>query len=736
MNLNSLTLGGKTYDSFPDTNARERLNDIEYQTVTTDSAQIHSNLPEGNKTVSISGDGTYGDTVYAVGSADLIPRKTFNRKFPVKGITIEKSGLTYHISGTATAADNIHFIEENGNANIAFPNAAGKSFKMLTFSDKVIGNVLSFFVNFWDSDGKVVQTINKWGNLANQVSSYIGKTALTTVEPFSIPEGANISYMKIRLDTVAGTTYGNDFQVYIVPDDETQTATLTNGIAEFSGITANDVMSIPYSSTVKIEALLKSYIDYQTANAKGDTATYLTPEAFGAIGDGYANDIEAITACLAKAAETKQTVLMAQKYLVSAPIDIKGDDFNIIINDIVYNGTDTAVKIQGQRNTVKIHSITSSGIGVKFIGDGTKYSEWTLYNDLEVNTITAASHGIIFESITVALYQNTVRFNLISAGGDGCYGIAYVFGENGTYITENNFYGGNIMNCDWAIYNAGGGSRYMNVQVEGNVKGGFYITSYCRIVNPRWAESNRDGEYPFLKFVGTQMGHITIDNNVPLPICEIDLSESDENDSKGRAKHEGHFAKLNFPIVSRRFGVGNDVNTGALLATQALVWGKYLILKPHMAYRKEVTTETLDTRLIGQETTETEIRALSQLPTKFVVNSTNTEIYLHESYCAFGFNEFEVEQANGFTCKIYDKLNNLIFDGTDKGDGLYRFNVYKEATYCATRGYGLLQVDFLGHHWSVTKQADATEIWAAIDEIGGGVNEIEAMIDESGVLDE
>lgn len=702
MNLNSLTLGGKTYDSFPDTNARERLTDIEYQSVTTDLAFEHKDLPIGEKTVTVSGDGTFGDNAYVISGEDMIPRKTFNKSFPYNGITITRNDKTYHIEGTATANGSVVFIETKNASRFEIDkDIAGKSFKLLSFANEYT-NKWTLAVRFYDSDKKEVQVYKADGNLSAYISSYVGSANGYRETAFSIPENVEIKYMQVSVDFKADIVYNHDFQFYVVETDNTQTVRLDNPTATITDTSVTDVFSVPYQSAVEVKAPIAEYIKYMTANAKGDTATYLTPEAFGAVGDGYTDDINAITACLAIANATKQIVLMAKKYLVSAPIDIKGNDFNIIINDIVYSGADTAIKIHGQRNTIKIHSIASSGIGVKFLGDGETYSEWTLNNDLEVNSITAASHGIVFESITVAIYQNTVKFNLISAGGNGCYGIANIVGD-GTYITENNFYGGQISNCDWAVYGVAGNSRLINIQVEGSVKGGFYITGYVNIVNPRWGESNRDGEYPFLKFVGEDLKFITIDNNVSLPICEIDLSESDENDIQGRAKHEGHFAQLNFPIVSRRFGVGNDIGTGALLATQALVWGKYLILKPHMAYRKEVTTTTLDTRLIGQETTETEIRTLSQLPTKFVVNTTNTEIYLHESYCAFGFNEFEVEQANGFTCKIYDKLNNLIFDGTEQGDGLYKFNVYKDATYCAAHGSGLLQVDFLGHYWQVLK---------------------------------
>lgn len=685
----SLTMEGVAADAKA---TGDRLTDIEYQTVTTDLAYEHKDLPIGEKTVTVSGDGTWGDTVYVSSGEDLVPRKTFNRKFPYNGITVEKNGYTYHLSGTATAGIGINLTPvSNDYKSENIRGLGGQTLKLVAFSDAILGEKVRIFMQFYDENET---------DLSGQIKNAIFKTSTTGVAEIAVPE--NAAYMAIWFAILSGAVLDNDIQVYLNLAEKTQAST------DFEDIAVNDdesnyVMSFPYESVVSIEAPIGEYIKYKTANAKGDTATYLTPEAFGAVGDGYTNDSEAIKACIAKAAETRQAVFMAKKYLVSAPIDIKGNDFNIIINDIVYSGTDTAVKIHGQRNTVKIHSITSSGIGVKFLGDGTKYSEWTLYNDLDVNTITAASHGIVFESSTVPIYQNNIHFSCIKAGGNGCNGIACSVGE-GTYITENNIYGGHISNCDWACYSVAGNSRLMNIQVEGDVKGGFYITDNVSIVKPRWAESWRDGEYPFLKFAcpNGQNHYITVDSGVALPISEIDLTDNGDTTQNGTSATENMLSVLNCPIVPKSFNVGENVQTSATYTHRAYVWGKYLIMTPFMAYRKEVTTETLDTRLIGQEETEAEIQALAQLPTKFVVNSTNTEIYLHESYCAFGFNEFEVEQANGFTCKIYDKLNNLIFDGTEQGDGLYKFNVYKDGTYCASR-LGILRVDFLGHYWQVLK---------------------------------
>lgn len=127
-------------------------------------------------------------------------------------------------------------------------------------------------------------------------------------------------------------------------------------------------------------------------------------------------------------------------------------------------------------------------------------------------------------------------------------------------------------------------------------------------------------------------------------------------------------------------------------------------MKPYMAYKKDVTTESLDTRLIGSdEETNSDIHNMSQLPTKFVISTVNSTIHLHSSYCAFGFNEFEVEQANGFTCKIYDCFDNLIFDGSEHGNGIYIFKAYKDSTYCANNTFGLLRRDLLGQCWNIVK---------------------------------
>lgn len=714
----TLTIEGQAADAKA---TGDRLLGVEYQTIVTEEAYEHKNLPEGEKTVAINGDGVFGNNAYIVCGEDIIPRKTFNRKFPFNGITVTRNEKTYHIEGAATEAGTVVFGKTINDININFEeDISGKSFKLITFANQTTDGNMSVVVKFFDSNNNVVQVLHSSGSLKNQIADYIAKTTLSRVVDFSIPENTNIAYMQIYISFKADCVFNHDFQIYVVESENTIPIMLEQPTTTITNINMEELFSFPYRSVTTIKSPITDYINYMAQNAKGDTATYLTPEAFGAVGDGYTDDINAITLCLAKAAQSKQTVLMAKKYLITTPIDINGAGFNIYINDVVYTGSDTAVKIHGQQNTVKIHSINSSGAGIKFLGDGEKNSS---HNDLEINTIISASHGIVFECLTTGLYQHNVRFDYIQAGGDGCYGIAYFnTGEIGTF-GENNFYGGHIANCEWACYKIRGNSRFYGIEVEGNVRGGFYIDSDVSIFHPRIAESQRDGDLPIYKFIDTK--NTTIYDSSGIAINQIDLSEANDTFFNASEQeyplYEQAISKINGRIYARTPNTGENT-IGNVYCREAYVWGKYLIMKPHMAYRKEVGTETLDTRLIGQEGADEDLKIfeLSQLPTEFVVDTVNTEIYLHESYCAFGFNEFEVEQANGFTCKVYDKLNNLIFDGTNQGDGIYKFKVSKDATHCANRSSGLLRVDFLGHYWKVTKETTVNDVLNALNYAEGG----------------
>lgn len=683
----TLTIEGQAADAKA---TGDRLLGVEYQTVTTEEAYVHKDLPIGEKTITVYSGGTLGTSEYINLGEDLIPRDNgFNVTFPRNGITISKINNGFHISGVSGKAEVIYVRDSAGNHRIPIdPTLIGKTLKTFSFCEQLLGN-LGVGIFFYDETKTL---ITKGGG-------YVSKTSTSTVKSITVPENTvYVSYgISLPLDTE--TVYDNDFQFYVALESDIQTLSLTETTSEFSlNNDSQNAITFPYPTSVNVKLPIADYIKYMSDNSEAVVSlSYLTPEDFGAIGDGSTDDTEAITACLEQAKITKQTVLMAKKYYVSMPIEIDGGNLNIIINDVVYTGTDCAVKISSAYNTLKIHSITSSGVGLGFYASGTTN---VVYNMIEANNITSASHGIVFVCNSKSIYQNTIRFSLIKAGGDGCYGIAALNNfENERFISENNFYGGQISNCDWGVYKISGNSKCYGLHIEGNVKGGFYIENgYVQIFHPRTAETQAQGEFAYYKFVGDTK-YVTIYDSTGLPLTEFDLSEANDTNTND-AGYEFPYVEGKLCTINARIGNSLEPNT---YCTKAYVWGKYLIMQPYMEYRKRVITETLDTKLIGTETTVAEIRELTQLPTNFVVDSVNTNIYLHASYCAFGFKEFEVEQKNGFTCKIYDVNETLIFDGTTHGDGVYRLKVYKDYDNCNEYSYGMLRCDYMGHYWQTTK---------------------------------
>ena len=685
--MKTLTLPDGSSFEVVDGNARERLTDIEHQPVTTELAYLHEGLPEGEKTVTVQGDGTFGNTVIVGDFTNLVPNGGFNRTFPYRGITVAKKGDGYVLSGMAVEnPPTVYFVDNNNNLNIPISSdLIGKQFSFIVFADSIQGNA-ALSIEFF--------------NASNSSLLKVSSGIKTTTKDFTIP--SDTTYCEIKIYCAINIEFNHEFKFYIISKDSYQLLTLVNNTAETTH-TDTRFLTVPYKSTASYIVTLRALIDDY---AGGGKVTYLTPEDFGAFGDGSTDDSTAIADCLEAASQFGKMVIMAGRYFITSPITITHSGLEIICNDIVYSGADCAVKIIGRENKIKIHSIISNGIGLAFEASGQKS---TSYNSIEVNTITSQSHGIAFIKATSFAHQNTVRFELIRAGGSGCYGICFLNLEDSAgFIAECNLYGGQIANCEWAVYKVGGNSKCYGFEIEEDVQGGFYTCESGGLIVyfPRSAESQRDGELPFYKFTGTNNVHIY--GSSDMPYSEIDLSEAIDVFTNASEQvyplHESFFAVYEGQIIPNPHIEGVDVEIPSIYTHRAYIWGKFLIMTPHMAYRKVVEEAVFDTRILTSEDDyDARLRKFSQLPTKFVVDTVNTEIYLHESYCAFGFNEFEVEQANGYTCKVYDKLENLIFDGTEHSDGIYKFNVYKDSTKCATGSAGLLRRDFLGHYWQVLK---------------------------------
>lgn len=148
--------------------------------------------------------------------------------------------------------------------------------------------------------------------------------------------------------------------------------------------------------------------DIQTLENK---TTFVTPEQFGAAGDGVTDDSEAIS----EAVSTGKTVIFNNIYYYTAPIILNNAGQTIRVNGtLLYNGNDNAIIIEASFLSVFINTLRSKGNGVKFNIKSSELGTSPSMNTIMFNAIFAFNHGIVFDGKQVSEYA--CAWNKISGG--------------------------------------------------------------------------------------------------------------------------------------------------------------------------------------------------------------------------------------------------------------------------------------------------------------------------------
>ena len=196
---------------------------------------------------------------------------------------------------------------------------------------------------------------------------------------------------------------------------------------------------------------------------------YITPEMYGAVGDGVTDDTTAVQECLNHIGT--YTVAMFGKYLISSPVIIHGHELKIIGNGIIiYNGEDYAIKMHGVfTSTFELCMISApNGSGILFYCENA--NDWNQYVNLYIDFIQAKNECIGMHKTSGAGWTNEIRINNTRFYGD-------VKDTIGVRIEGPETNG-------WSLINVG---------IEG-VKTGLYMDGDhvgAAIINPRAAESFR-----------------------------------------------------------------------------------------------------------------------------------------------------------------------------------------------------------------------------------------------------
>lgn len=614
----------------------------------------------------------YGNAL-AFGNVKLANKRNIIPNYPQttmsqNGITCVQNGRFFKVTG-----------ETSGNVTFRFPTVpfedvtAGDYTIMVVGSDSwtvASGSECYFEIYCYDSDGE------------NQKLAAVYPYQNTNQRTYNrtINTGKNIA-MSVNMVCKTGVNFGDGVTFFfgIYPQGYSVTDTGSTVASDASvdvNINAasypNGVDTMMHESIATYHPTVKQYVDEH--DVYGELG-YTLPEAFGAKGDGYTDDTSAVSACITYAIANNVPVRGYGKYLITTPIDIAGDKLDIYLFKIIYTGSNYAIGYQGKNSTINIQHIDSSGVGV-YINATTAT---TLYNAFTFNAITATKDGVqIYANYNC--YQNRLVFEKINAGASYCCILITRAANTETgYISEWNIVGGMLTGGLWGIKGIMNDAMKFDVHTEGlgsDGNGGAFYSTNGQIPSIMYA---RTGEIvmhnTYLKLAGTYEVQ-----GVPFLFpSRITLQSIDISDLTGSYNSE------NAALITD-LSVQTEAQSNVLLTKHLTLWVNRFQFPQH-AYKVLEVTEDLDM---------TDQYYNGIIPQKIIADNVVADINLHPTYAANCLNNFVVEQKNDGEIDIYDCVGNLIFDGSEQGNGVFNLTAY-------VVGNNALKFDLSNQAWDIQK---------------------------------
>lgn len=308
-------------------------------------------------------------------------------------------------------------------------------------------------INFIPKEGEIIIYDVDANNPTPRFKIGNGETVINTL-PFvaaqadwNITDENNSGYIKNKPDydkIVADVEELSANVAYIgdsnedITDVETGEALLTSAVVQETGNSVTKIMS---------QNAVTNAIN-ETRDFLLDNTAYITPEMYGAAGDGTTDDTIAIqTAIDASVNENKIVYLYKKTYATTAPLVFNiGLTKFICDGEIKYSGTEQAILVSGQNITIDIERISSeNGTAVEF-------------NDSIKSVLECNVHvGAIINSVKgFRMYTNStnrcISYNKFTCGHIHSSEKCIEIWANTQWINENMISPGKMSGAEYGVY--------------------------------------------------------------------------------------------------------------------------------------------------------------------------------------------------------------------------------------------------------------------------------------------
>ena len=458
-----------------------------------------------------------------------------------------------------------------------------------------------------------------------------------------------------------------------------------------------------YISTSNLPEYIPDY--YVTETELEETLVYITPEMYGAAGDGTTDDTTALQAAIEAASQRSDYIKPILKgygiYKTTQPLQITGSYLDIFIKAIKYTGNDAALIISAGNSVFTFNNVdaTASGAdGIRILASTDANARVNAYegNLLVVqNRIISDANAIELirtSDASTAIMYNTFRIQKMYSYNANCiYANTPVPGT----IMENDFFGMNFIAPNgYAFY----GNEFVkdttihDYCIENNVKNGIY--GYAELYNCRTVEcmnhysTDEQDRGMIFVFDGIKPDNGAYsDDRTPVSLLSINVDNAltwDDLIEKTKDYYDANTvtpirAFLNATMAGSWYSVFNNCylvcessfagSTARLIHGKAYAYLNHVAFKPDSDWEIKIDSPTYEIELVRTP----ESAAAYITPTVFDINVSLALIYLDWSYCCIAINRFKVKQYADKKAKVYDKYGTLIFDGTMQDAGVYTF---------------------------------------------------------------